>query len=37
MKILIQKQQHDAYTQHRTFSYYQNQKGTSNKFVSESH
>ena len=32
-KILIHKQQHDAYTQHQFFQIfcYQNQKGTSNK------
>ena len=34
-KILTQKEQHDAYTQHQTFFCYQNQKGTSNKFVLE--
>ena len=30
-KILIHKQQHDAYTQHQTFFLLSNQKGTSNK------
>ena len=35
LKILIQKQQHGAYTQHQTFICYQKQKGTSYKFVLE--
>ena len=31
----MQKQQHDAYTQHQTFFCYQNQKGRGNKFALE--